>query len=299
MPLVRRRFTCPPDERTGVIFMILGKKRIKDLALISKGAIESKYQESSYDLTVGTIVSPDGETDKADFPLRPQGIVKVISQEEFTLPANVMAYVHVKTALCNEGVLALNIGIVDPRWSGPLQSALLNFGKVTHRIHKGDVFGRITFHQTDEPGKPSEAELAELTRRLRVTESEAKNKAQSDVDKFLAADFLDFSNTVKAAAKKATAEYRNTLLWYAPVLALLLAIFTYLLNFANMHRIEGYLNVKDRVGQEETLDKLNSDLARVRDNQADLKEELRRLKAQPPEQSLSLKQNVEPSTKQR
>jgi hypothetical protein len=211
-----------------------------------------------------------------------------------------MAYVHVKTALCNEGVLALNIGIVDPRWSGPLQSALLNFGKVTHRIHKGDVFGRITFHLTEAPEQPTEAELGELTRRLCTTENEVKARAQSHVDTFLAADFLDFSNTVKAAAKKATAEYRNTLLWYAPVLALLLGLFTYFLNFANMHRLEGYINVKDRADQEERMDKLSSDLAEVRKNQADLIEELKRLKAEPPpEPAPPLKQNVEPSTKKR
>ena len=259
--------------------MILGKKRIKELNLISKGAIDAKYQEASYDLTVGAIVCPDGETGREQFPLKPQGIVKVISLEEITLPPNVMAYVHVKTALCNEGVLALNIGIVDPRWSGPLQSALLNFGKVTHRIHKGDVFGRITFHQTDEPAKLTERELSELKQRLTVTEDVVKRRAQSDVDKFLAEDFLDFSNTVKAAAKEATAEYRNTLLWYAPALALLLAIFTYLLNFANMHRVEGYINVKDRVEQEETLDKLRNELTDIRAHQSELSDELGRLNA--------------------
>jgi deoxycytidine triphosphate deaminase len=278
--------------------MILGKKRIKELNLISKGAIEAKYQEASYDLTVGTIVSPDGETNKTDFPLRPQGIVKVISQEEFALPANVMAYVHVKTALCNEGVLALNIGIVDPRWTGPLQSALLNFGKVTHRIHKGDVFGRITFHITEEPEKPTDAELSELKRRLTATENQAKARAQSDVDKYLAADFLDFSNTVKAAAKKAAAEYRNTLLWYAPALALLLTIFTFLLNFANMHKIEGYINVRDRTDQEERLVKLSSDLAEVRASQAHLTDELRRLNIRPREQSDPSKHDMQSPTKQ-
>ena len=279
--------------------MILGKKRIKELRLISKG-VEAKYGEASYDITVGTIVSPDGETSRAEFPLPTQGIVKVISQEEFKLPANVMAYVHVKTALCNEGVLALNIGIVDPRWSGPLQSALLNFGKVTHRIHKGDVFGRITFHQTDAPEEPTEAELRELTRRLSATENEMKSRVQSHVDTFLAADFLDFSKTVKAAAKKATKSYRNNLFLYVPALAFLLAILTYFLNFANMHRLEGYINIKDHADQEERLDKLNSDLAEVRKNQADLIEQLKRSRAEsPPGPPPPLKQNVEPSTQKR
>ena len=268
--------------------MILGKKSIKDLGLISKVTDEGKYGDASYDLTVGTIVTPDGDTGKTSFPLKPQGIVKVVSQEEFKLPPDVMGYVHVKTALCNEGVLALNIGIVDPCFSGPLQSALLNFGKVTHRIHKGDVFGRITFHQSQKlETDPLDPERVVKLQKLIVSETKAKASAQSDVDKYLAADFLDFANTVKKAAKRATSEYRNTLLWYAPVLALLLAIFTYLLNFANMHRLEGYINIKDRATETTEIDELKANIKKLTDDQEEVLREIRGPKESPRENATS------------
>jgi deoxycytidine triphosphate deaminase len=241
--------------------MILTDKSIKGLALVrNEDGTDEHCKSASYDLTVGTIITPDGSTDKEDYALPPQGILKVISKERVVLPANVTAYVHVKTALCNEGVLSLNIGIVDPCWDGPLQRTLINFGKVPHRIHKGSVFGRITFHRHRSPqaAKPSG-----------TTAQIAERAAQDDVDKVLGKDFLDFSRTVKEAAKEATSEYRNILLWFVPGLALLLAIFTYFLNFANMHRLEGYISIKDRAAE-------TAEIQELKDTMKQLQEQLSR-----------------------
>jgi deoxycytidine triphosphate deaminase len=242
--------------------MILTNKSIKRLELVrNESGGNDNYRAASYDLTVGTIVTPDGDTNQKDYALPPQGVVKVISAERIVLPPNVTAYVHVKTALCNEGVLALNIGIVDPCWDGPLQSTLLNFGKVKHRIHQGSVFGRITFHLHRQPENPKVSA---------INVEKAQRDAQSHVDKFLAADFLDFSRTVKEAAKEATHEYRNILLWFVPGLALLLTLFTYLLNFSNMHRLEGYISIKDRAMETEEISDLKAAVKRLSDGQDQL-----------------------------
>ena len=45
------------------------------------------------------------------------------------IPSNMCCLAHVKTSLCNEGLLTLNTGIIDPDWNGRVSSFILNFGK--------------------------------------------------------------------------------------------------------------------------------------------------------------------------
>lgn len=216
--------------------VILDNSKIKELNIVHN-ATESLFRAASYDLTIGSIITADGEV-AYEHALAPQGIVKVVSQEIIDMPANVTGYVHVKTQLCNEGVLTLNIGIVDPCFNGPLQSTVLNFGKNVYRLHKGAVFGRITFHKHIAAGK----KVVPVERSM----TQAVQDAQSHVDKYLAEDFLNFSKTVKRAAEEAAGKFKVTLFVWVPALALMLAGITYFLNFSNMTRLEGYINVKDR-----------------------------------------------------
>jgi deoxycytidine triphosphate deaminase len=261
----RRKFRQRQRRETK---MILDDVSIKARKLVRNGRPKN-YRKASYDLTVGGIVTPNGEV-VDEYLMEPQGMTKVISAELVDLPKDITGYVHVKTGLCNQGVLALNIGIVDPGFSGPLQSALLNFGKAKHRLMKGDVFSRITFHE-------QMADDSEFVREVRSVD-QVQADAKQHVDKYLAKDFLNFSKTVKKAADRAVAGYRSTLLWYAPLLALLLTIFTLLLNFSNMWRLERYMNVDSLAAElseraaladqvaalEQALDELRQELEQVR-----------------------------------
>lgn len=245
--------------------MILNDRSIRDRQLV-RNATESCYRSASYDLTVGSIVTADGE-EVDHHRLGPQEVVKVISAESVEMPVDVTAYVHVKTGLCNEGILALNIGIVDPGFSGPLQSALINFGKTTHKIKRGSVFGRITFHAQMPPER-----ITKVVRSM----NDVKDEAKTHVDKYLARDFLNFSKTVKKAAKKATSEYRNTLLFILPLFAFLFAGLTYFLNFSNMSRLEGYINVQDRVTDARRREEMEAKLSEL----AELQKEISEIKQQ-------------------
>jgi deoxycytidine triphosphate deaminase len=265
----RRKFD-KLDLRTREWAVILNDSSIKERKLV-RNANEGQYRACSYDLTVGSVITPEGDV-VDEHALKPQGVVKVVSAEIVDVPSNLTGYVHVKTGLCNEGVLALNIGIVDPGFSGPLQSTLINFGKNLHRLHKGSVFGRITFHEQ----MPSNGQSKSVERTIEQVKTEAK----SHVDKYLAEDFLNFSKTVKKAAKKAAGEYRNTLLYYAPALALLLTIFTFVLNFSNMSRMESYINVKDRTAELEDRREMAAKISELEKNRDELSEEVKQLKEQ-------------------
>jgi deoxycytidine triphosphate deaminase len=249
--------------------MVLNDVRIKDLNLV-RNATATSFRAASYDLTIGTIITPEGAA-VYEHAIPPQGVVKVISNEIVHVPSNITGYVHVKTQLCNEGILTLNIGIVDPGFSGPLQSTVINFGKTLHRLHKGAVFGRITFHDQSAEG----SNTPQISRSLEMVLQDAK----SHVDRYLAKDFLDFTKTVKAAAHEAAGEYRNIILWFAPGLALLLATFTFFLNFSNMSRLESYINVKDRAADLKDREDLNAKLVELTTKNDALTVEVARLRA--------------------
>jgi deoxycytidine triphosphate deaminase len=127
------------------------------MAMLSRSAVPwkdmiSRYCEraaraSTYDLTIDCVIDSNGTEYRDQYVLRPQEVAWVVSREIVSLPSDVTAMAHIKTGLCNEGLLALNTGIVDPLWSGPLSTPMLNFGKAIHVLRPGDQFLRLTFHK--------------------------------------------------------------------------------------------------------------------------------------------------------
>jgi dUTPase len=82
--------------------------------------------------------------------LEPREMVWVLSQEEFNMPANVTGIATLKTAFTKDGILALNVGIIDPLFKGPISTALINFSDRPRPIKIGDRFFRLIFFEHDD-----------------------------------------------------------------------------------------------------------------------------------------------------
>jgi hypothetical protein len=124
---------------------LLSKSELR-LEDIVAGYSVSSARASTYDLRIGCVIDSAGKVHDREYTLKPQEVAWVISEEILTLPSHITAMAHIKTGLCNEGLLALNTGMVDPLWSGPLSTPMLNFGKASHLLKTGDQFLRLTFH---------------------------------------------------------------------------------------------------------------------------------------------------------
>lgn len=201
--------------------MVLNRDEIVKRGLI-EGIVEKSLRDCSYDVTIAELFGA-GEKSSDEIVLDSQGIVLAISHEILRLPPDVCAHATVKTSLCREGVLAINIGVVDPGWQAPISSILLNFGKSTYRLHKGEAFLRLTFHTLNAPEKASAPTVID-----RASYTQA---ARRTFDSRMAHSFMDF----KKAAEKASQEYiqdmRNALLKYVPAAGFLLAVLTILANW--------------------------------------------------------------------
>ena len=174
--------------------MLLNDKKIKELKLISE-PVGEHYQPGGYDVTIGEIIDADGGNIGTEyFLIPPQGIVWVVSQETIVLPKNVLSYATVRTFLTNEGLLALNIGIIDPLWSGPVATSLVNFGDSTVRVKKGEKFLRLTFHLMEEPEK----EMKTVKDR-----GEYISKTQDRARKHFGSSFLNISKNLERIQRKA------------------------------------------------------------------------------------------------
>ena len=210
-------------------YMLLSKSGIGSFGIIS-GAIASSEREASYELRIEKLVDSEGKL-VDEFLLRPQGIVKVVSMEVITIPLDVMGFVFVKTKLCNEGVLALNIGIVDPGFSGPLQSALINFGKGAVRLRKGDVYSRIVFHTIDSGGSALAGPA--------LSHSEVFRNVVDQVDAALGDSFLNISETVDKASSEMLVKAKNSAVFWISTGAVFVTLLTFALNFMNIWAV-GY-----------------------------------------------------------
>ena len=131
--------------------MVLTGDDIKELGIVS-GSSAVGCRDTTYDATVGVIISEGSVFDGNTFVLPPRGIVWVVSAETFAIPEDVTGLATLKTQWTHAGVLALNVGVVDPGWNGPLSTALVNFSNSNFSITKGSPFFRLIFYPHEATG---------------------------------------------------------------------------------------------------------------------------------------------------
>lgn len=133
-----------------------------------KGFITNFHQpdgsSTTYDLRIGVIIVPTKENPfgyakptrdgrkKFDAPgetveLPPKGIAWLVSLEDIILPNNVTGHVNLVNALSRKGILAFNTGVIDPTYSGPVSTVIINFSSQSRNLTVGHRFFRITFSQ--------------------------------------------------------------------------------------------------------------------------------------------------------
>jgi deoxycytidine triphosphate deaminase len=137
--------------------MIVGQKLLDEKLV--KGGRDANLKHSTYDLTVGDIIpigkkairkrqKDPGAT--SPYYLEPREMVWVLSKEEFEMPATVTGLATLRTSYTKDGILALNVGIIDPLYRGPVSTALINFSDRPRRIAVGDRFFRVAFFKHDD-----------------------------------------------------------------------------------------------------------------------------------------------------
>lgn len=136
---------------------MLTKSQIQTAGIVQHSHLNGE-RDSTYDATVGSIIKR-GKDMGASYILPPRGVVWVVSQEEFKMPDTVTALATVRTTWAHKGVFALNVGVVDPGWNGPIATALVNFSTEPFTVSKNDPFLRLVFLQHNGTQAPTITKL--------------------------------------------------------------------------------------------------------------------------------------------
>ena len=98
--------------------MILTKAQIGAEDIV-KSTTKRGQRNTTYDATIGKIITKNGEWKKDSYNLPPRGIAWLISEETFSIPKNRTGLATLRTTWTHKGILTLTLGIIDPGWNGP------------------------------------------------------------------------------------------------------------------------------------------------------------------------------------
>jgi deoxycytidine triphosphate deaminase len=131
--------------------LIVGKRIIDDNLLLD--ADEKQIKNASYYLTIDAIIPAGPKAEEYDpsqptrhYTMRPREIAWVVSKERFNIKTyDVTALVTLRSTFTKKGLLALDVGLVDPDYEGPIGSIVINFSKNNIPLNQGDPFFRVIF----------------------------------------------------------------------------------------------------------------------------------------------------------
>ncbi len=195
---------------------LLSGEEIKSLTLVENSVDENLYRASTYDLSIGEIIPAAPSSGGFEYKLPPGGTVRVVSKESLKLPNNITGHALLKNELCRKGILALNIGVIDPGFQGPISSTLINFGRGDFVVKQGASFLRISFHRC--PPSPKADKSAQYDREQYIS------RVKDEVVAYMAPTFLNMDMTAKRAAKRAFGSFKKALALWAIVAGVLLAL---------------------------------------------------------------------------
>lgn len=137
--------------------MLITGDQITELELLAN--VEPKnIRGGCYYLRIHSII-PAGEDTKTYDPqkpktihtLEPGGLAWVISQEKFQIKEpSVTALVTLRSGFTKRGMLALDVGLVDANFFGPIGSLVINFSRKPIRLDAGEEFFRVLFFKHGE-----------------------------------------------------------------------------------------------------------------------------------------------------
>ncbi|MGO9518829.1 MAG: dCTP deaminase domain-containing protein [Candidatus Korobacteraceae bacterium] len=195
---------------------LLSGEEIKSLKLVEDSTDENLYRASTYDLSIGDIIPAGPASGSSDYNLPPGGTIRVVSKELLKLPNDITGHALLKNELCRKGVVAINIGVIDPGFQGPLSSILINFGRGDFVVKQGAPFLRISFHRC--PASPKADKSAKYNRHQYVS------NVKDEVAAYMAPTFLNMEATAKKAAETAFVSFKEALVVWATLVAVLLAL---------------------------------------------------------------------------
>jgi deoxycytidine triphosphate deaminase len=160
----------------------------------------SKIQPASIDLTIGEIFLPEmseGQKGSIEWPFHSyilgSGHTAILqTNEELDLPSDLAAIGFPPSRVSSKGLLMTNPGHVDPGYKGRMKFTVINMGRESFPLEKGDRIVTLLFFRLVPPAKKSFSER----------NPNFQGSVGHDELSKLATDFLDIESRAENKAKK-------------------------------------------------------------------------------------------------
>lgn len=127
------------------------KERIAENKLIP-GGDPDRATHCSYEFTAASILrggSPKAEQVTESVVIEPAQLVWIRAREEISIPPNMVGLWIQTQKLARDGLLLLNISLIEPGYKGPLSAVLVNFGKEPVPISPRTKIAKVMFLPLD------------------------------------------------------------------------------------------------------------------------------------------------------
>jgi deoxycytidine triphosphate deaminase len=179
-----------------------------------KDADRKHIKNSSYYLTIGAIIPAGEEAKKYDpgkpnpmLVIGPRQVAWVVSKEVFNIKSHdITALVTLRSTFTKKGLLALDVGMVDPEFEGPIGSIVINFSKNNVQLRAGEEFFRVVFI------KHSDVPAEFRTPRDKTTALDYIMKRHGEIVQDFPATFLDTDVLSDQMAAKLAQNLSSTIL---------------------------------------------------------------------------------------
>ena len=239
--------------------MILTSNEIEARQLVHNRSNKG-VRDSTYDATVGEIIHKGKTHDGLTYVLPARGMAWVVSNEKFVLPSTITGLATLRTTWTHNGILALNVGIIDPGWNGHLATALVNFSNTNFEIERGEAFLRVLFLEHNA------TDARTITRERKEYLAQIRDKSAK-----IPSTFLDLKSLADQMLKRiyGSSVFANLLTRFGLVLAFVAVVVTfipiaygvsseYMSRKADLQRLQE--EVKQVQGKQEEMQKQQSEL---------------------------------------
>jgi deoxycytidine triphosphate deaminase len=190
------------------------EQKILDMKLVQPCTLDN-LKNSTCDLTIGDFyIMGEHPEEKIEglneVWIEPSSMIAIRTMERVVLPDTVTGMATLVTSLTHEGLLCLNVGIIDPGYDGHLSAFLVNFSRRPRKIALGDRLLRVIFFEHEQ--------LSNCKPWLNPKEDYQRFLGAKASNEF-ATTFLDVNRITDLAEKSAWKIVLNAVLnrWIAPV----------------------------------------------------------------------------------
>jgi len=129
------------------------KEMIEEKQLVPEGNGNSA-EFCSYEFTAASILRGGShEVEQlvdSEVVIEPAQLVWIKAKEEISIPANMVGFWIQTQTLARDGLLLLNITLIEPGYEGPLSAVLVNFGKKRVPISSHTKIAKVIFLSLDK-----------------------------------------------------------------------------------------------------------------------------------------------------